>query len=377
MPEEQTERSQPVEQGAEKKALSTADAQAARTTSGSEVKEVQASNPNKFESMTELPTIKDGKSLEEHQQQSFGIDMGDSTAVTAKGIEAPAKKKVSLDLRPSYVEGLKAVGNDEEAQGRFSIDYMERKAKEAFDALQKLPAEQVLIASNITSTVTNFDQMQQYPEVQSDVPNEGTIAWDPRKDAKKQIDKGLYPHRENPEEWVDNEAARLASQCFPRLAAYSVRHEGIGPHLISAILQNEQTYYRSDKDAVPDAVVRRTGALPLDMTVGPAQMKVSNIKHLAQTYPDILGSASDSTHLATDKWYATMLVGAYLDDKIQTFESWSKHPPDRTKLTKDERYQYDHALPLWKAGMETKALAMSYNPAGGKDHLNNVLKHLP
>jgi hypothetical protein len=106
-------------------------------------------------------------------------------------------------------------------------------------------------------------------------------------------------------------------------------------------------------------------------------MKVSNIRHLAEKYPNILGTVSDSTHLATDKWYATMLVGAYLDQKIETFESWTKRPPDRAKLSKDERYQYDHALPLWKAGMETKALAMSYNPAGGKDHLNNVLKYLP
>ncbi len=376
MPEEKAERLQPIEPGAEKKALGTADAQAARNASAADVNEVQSTNPNKFESMTKLPTIKDGKSLTdtEAEYQSFGIRMNDGTAVTGAGTEAPAGiRKVSVDPRPSFVEGLMAFGNDEEAQGRFSIEYMERKAKEALAALQEKPAEQVLIASNITPTVPNLEQMQQYEDVQSDTLAPGAVtAWDP----KEVLEKSVYPHRDSRESFVDHDAARSASQRFSRLAAYSERHEGIGPRLIAAILQNEQTYYRSDKDGIPDAVVRQTGEVGFDVTIGPAQMKVSNIKYLAQKYPEILGSVKDSTHLATDKWYATMLVGAYLDDKIQTFETWSKKPPEPSTFSKDERYQFDHALPLWKAGMETKALAMSYNPAGGKEHLKNVLKYL-
>jgi hypothetical protein len=219
--------------------------------------------------------------------------------------------------------------------------------------------------------------MQQEQNSEEEQELDTKLAWDPQKAVQKQMEKSFYPHRENSESWIDTDAARVASQKFPRLAAFSERHEGIGPKLIGAILQNEQTYYRSDKDAIPDAIVRQTGSVGFDVTIGPAQMKVSNIKHLASQYPEILGTVNDSTHMATDKWYATMLVGAYLDQKIQTFEEWSKHPPDRTKLSKDERYQFDHAMPFWKAGMETKALAMSYNPAGGKDHLNNVLKYLP
>lgn len=156
-------------------------------------------------------------------------------------------------------------------------------------------------------------------------PPDAVVAWEPQKDVQSKLDKAVYPHRDNSESFVDSEAARLASQRFPRLAAYSERHEGIGPRLIGAILQNEQTYYRSDKDGVPDAVVRQTGDVGFDVTIGPAQMKVSNVRHLAEKYPDLLGTVSDSTHLATDKWYATMLVGAYLDQKIETFESWAKH----------------------------------------------------
>lgn len=67
MPEESTERSQPLEQGAEKKALSSADAQAARNASAADVNEAQSTNSNKFESMTKLPTIKDGMCLEDAQ----------------------------------------------------------------------------------------------------------------------------------------------------------------------------------------------------------------------------------------------------------------------------------------------------------------------
>ena len=185
-----------------------------------------------------------------------------------------------------------------------------------------------------------------------------------------------YPHRSDKEQYVEREDARYVTQQLSPLASYSERHDGIAPKLIAAIIKNEQTYYRVDKDALPDAIIRKTGGFPIDLTVGPAQMRLSNIRNLASKYPELLGSVGDSTHLATDKGYATMLVGAYLDDRIRTLEQWSKIMPERSELTKDERFLLDYALPLWKAGLETKALIMSYNPAGGKDHLDNVLKYL-
>ena len=67
-------------------------------------------------------------------------------------------------------------------------------------------------------------------------------------------------------------------------------------------------------------------------------MRLSNIRNLASKYPELLGSVGDSTHLATDKGYATMLVGAYLDDRIRTLEQWSKIMPERSELTKDELF---------------------------------------
>ncbi len=71
----------------------------------------------------------------------------------AENLEPPARKnnvspeKVCVDPRPSYVEGLKAIGNDEEAQGKYSIAYIERKAKESQGAgVVDIEAEPVLLA---------------------------------------------------------------------------------------------------------------------------------------------------------------------------------------------------------------------------------------
>lgn len=87
----------------------------------------------------------------------------DGSVITAGGRQQPvdkteppaikqeaAHKAVSFDPRPSYVEGLKAIGNNEEAQGLYSIEYMERKGKEALAAVQKTSPdlERVLVADN-------------------------------------------------------------------------------------------------------------------------------------------------------------------------------------------------------------------------------------
>ena len=85
----------------------------------------------------------------------------DGSVITAGGMQKPsdkieppairhevAHKAVSVDPRPSYVEGLKAIGNDEEAQGLYSIDYMERKGREALAASQKISPDldRILVA---------------------------------------------------------------------------------------------------------------------------------------------------------------------------------------------------------------------------------------
>jgi hypothetical protein len=356
MPEEQIERSQPVEQGAEKKALSTPDAQAARNASAADVNEVQSTNPNNFESMTKLPTIKDGMSLESAQAEfeSFGIEMGDNTTVTAAGVEAPAmKRKISVDPRPSYVEGLKAIGNDEEAQGKYSIEYMERKEREALAALQQPPVEQVLIASNITPAAPNLEQMQQFDDVQSDSV-EGTVAWEPNdlqkwasdrvKDAQKTVEsldpqRALFVHRGHEDQQIDYKTA---------FAAFHVAHldqnSGVTDKLIPSALRNEQYWYKSH-DKEQDDEVRKTGTVrdkqgkeDACASIGPAQIQIQNIRHLINAtdtngkllYPFLEQMKNDPLKAAEDPRNAALLAGAYFADKAKVLTALHIPVNDKT-----------------------------------------------
>ena len=242
-----------------------------------------------------------------------------------------------------------------------------------------------------TSKFSTFGDMKAYADRNpllidmgdgTEVSSKGAhVAWKPE-DIKKQLDDTLHPRRgEKPDRFLDSEVARRVSQTLPRLAAYSERHEGMGPKLIAAMMRNEQKYYGSVDDAAPDWLVRHTGNLiePVkDITVGPGQISLSNVRHLGAKYPELFGGAntSDLTKMAVDKSIATALVGAYIDDRIQSLEGWAKNPPNRNTLKHDEKLLLDNCLPFWKSGQETKALIMSFNPGGGSDHLNNVLNEL-
>ncbi|PZM77190.1 MAG: hypothetical protein DKT66_28535 [Candidatus Melainabacteria bacterium] len=241
-----------------------------------------------------------------------------------------------------------------------------------------------------TSKFSTFGDMKAYADSNpllidmgdgTEVSSKGPqVAWK-KEDILKPFEGALHPLREKPNHFFDSEVARRVSQTLPKLSAYSERHEGIGPNLIAAIMNNEQKYYGSIDDAAPDWFVRQTGNLvqPMkDITVGPGQISISNIRHLGEKYPDLFGgtTANDLTKLAVDKSIATALVGAYLDDRIQSLETWAKNTPDRNTMKHDERLLLNNCLPLWKSGQETKALIMSFNPGGGNDHLNNVLNEL-
>jgi hypothetical protein len=241
-----------------------------------------------------------------------------------------------------------------------------------------------------TSKFSTFGDMQAYSDSNpllidmgdgTEVSSKGArVAWKPE-DMLKPLEPALHPLREKPNQFFDSEVARRVSQTLSRLSSYSERHEGIGPKLIAAIMNNEQKYYGSVDDGAPDWVVRHTGNLiqPLkDITVGPGQISMSNIRHLGEKYPDLFGGTtpSDLTKMAVNKSIATALVGAYLDDRIESLEAWTKSAPDRAALKHDEKLLLDNCLPLWKSGQETKALILSFNPGGGNDHLNNVLNEL-
>lgn len=104
--------------------------------------------------------------------ESFGIE-GDLTALDkGKKQEGPKERSqaISIDPNPSFVEGLKAIGPDEQAQGAFSIEYIERKAREALAAVQKSenPNGPILAASNTTPGALTLETTQQPDDVRGD-----------------------------------------------------------------------------------------------------------------------------------------------------------------------------------------------------------------
>ncbi len=110
--------------------------------------------------------------------ESFSIE-GDLTALDkGKKQERPRERsqKISIDPNPSFVEGLKAIGSDEQAQGIFSIEYIERKAREALAAAQKSEnsKEQILAASNTTPSAPIIETTQQPDEVRGDFNTRST-----------------------------------------------------------------------------------------------------------------------------------------------------------------------------------------------------------
>ncbi len=252
-------------------------------------------------------------------------------------------------------------------------------------AIPKLDMQPAATLSDIPKDANDYrQQARQYFAEQalkcqllSDEHN--TIAWDKHGNEKPKIDP-KFKDKGDAEEGVDHETARRQSQVLTHLAAYSERHEGIGPKLIAAIIRNEHSYYGPD-DVAEDAIASRTGnalGRVRNISIGPGQVSLSNIQALQHKYPQLFGdmNTSDTARAATGKTFSTALVAAYLDDRAKTLESWAKNPPDRSKLTKDEKLLYDYSLPLWKSGQETKALISSFNPGDGSSHIKNVLRQM-
>lgn len=100
----------------------------------------------------------------------FGIVQEDGSIHTSKGIEKPVSNTPPneigqshdpyqhLEANPSFVEGLQALGNDEAAQGRYSIEYIERKAKLATgETVDESEHEGIDIASNVPVVSTDVE----------------------------------------------------------------------------------------------------------------------------------------------------------------------------------------------------------------------------
>jgi hypothetical protein len=229
-----------------------------------------------------------------------------------------------------------------------------------------------------TSKFSTFGDMKAYADSNpllidmgdgTEVSSKGAqVAWKP--------DDLLSPHRNNPGQYVDQSAFKAAKDNFGSFAKYNSEHQAMGEKLVTALIRNESIFYNTGKDATVDTMLKATGVVWGNRSVGPAQITVNNIMRLVDKYPDAFGDRKNYPGLAETQYVATLLTAAYLNEKIETFEQWSKEAPDRSKLNHDEKLLLDNAFSYWKSGKHAEALIMSYNPGDGKRHLQHVVEQL-
>lgn len=213
------------------------------------------------------------------------------------------------------------------------------------------------------------------------------LADNPVKDAYKY--GWEHPGRKNPDAQVDYSSASKAYGVF------DLAKHGVPKSLIGGMLRNEQ-YWMQGKDLGQDELIRHLKELPItpksDMSIGPAQMRMSNIKHLVEKYPSQLASVQNDPdnvvsvggmavgtqqgrtmfEKALEPKNAALLAGAYLADKIERLESGQPCNPDRSHATNDKLAK------LWKSGEPDKqleALIRSYNPSDEK-HVQHVKQQM-
>jgi hypothetical protein len=168
----------------------------------------------------------------------------------------------------------------------------------------------------------------------------------------------VFPHRGTEDKFMDYQACKYANAAFPDLS----NHIGdeptqVDPHLIAAVIRNEQYFYKNLLDTGPDHVVNSLGhwAYGGHETIGPAQVRVSTINHLAEKYSEILGPVKTSVISAEDIHRAPFFVGAYFAEVIQGIEQNQKPEYISDKIWKQ-------IVEKWHKGKLNDALIISYNP---------------
>lgn len=179
-----------------------------------------------------------------------------------------------------------------------------------------------------------------------------------------------YPRRGHEDEAIDYDACSKANKAFPQLSKYLGEGPGkIDPDLIAATIRNEQFYFDNYKDAGPEHYVQLQHKWPFnqDESVGPAQMQVQNMEHLARQFPNQLGRVADAVRNGIDTQHAPYFVGAYFADVINGIES--KHKPNYIASNTWKQIS-EH----WQKGERNEALIIAYNP--DPNQINHIFTQL-
>ncbi len=280
-------------------------------------------------------------------------------------------RETFIDPHPSFVEGLKAVGDDEEAQGRFSIEYMERKAQEALGVAQKPTEEQILLASNIVSSAPNVERMEQYQEIQSDsektkvaqysdsfmspptlVPSPEQLGLQPIIDVMTdkiavKAEQQWNPYRGE----IDSEMRKIpedrwhqAYEAFPQFKKAGL-NEKQTVEIMQAIVRNElYNYDAADKEADEAVKAGKTPLLAVlkikseeALTLGISQLSTKAVHEREKEYPNQVDFKNNEEKALLSPDNVPILVAATLVHNIEMYQR--------------------HKIPITE-----KSLAYSYNP---------------
>jgi hypothetical protein len=139
------------------------------------------------------------------------------------------------------------------------------------------------------------------------------------------LDKPAHPYKDNPDQQMDYNACHKAWNSFPALQ----RHANLDPAILPAIVRNEVSHLRVDDQLIwnPAAAHGYDYNQRPETTIGPANMMVSNIRHLVQKYPQLTDPEKggiDPKHILEDAIkprQAAWLAAAYLADKTEAMEA--------------------------------------------------------
>jgi hypothetical protein len=141
-----------------------------------------------------------------------------------------------------------------------------------------------------------------------------------------------------------------------------------------------RTFKEKVQDGLEDGMVRWTGRVPGNLTIGPAEMKTDTIKRLVKEHPDELGHMQNGNPLvaALDRNNANLLAKAYFKEKADQLNCGLPGVPEGDLKPEVRKQVNERVRELWKSSSakdREEALIRLYNPGAGASYVNEVRKH--
>lgn len=135
----------------------------------------------------------------------------------------------------------------------------------------------------------------------------------------------------NPEKYEQAFREISPSACNQAYKAFGLDKLGADPTLIPGLIWNEQLHLKPS-DQVQDIRAGLGVKLSPTESIGPAQMQIRNIQHLADEYP-LLRQFGDPVKAALDPNKAPYFVAAYLCDEAKAINDYNHKHPNETPIS--------------------------------------------